>query len=185
MNYSEIIVMTRDNETNQKNKMNIEKMLPMLPDNSNNEFLLHDCETQILYKCTPDSKTLYAREINFAFCSEHPTFITYSVSYEKDKYVKIVNPDPKIKQEEEKVQKAHSASFGNGEAVISEKQKCGCFNCLSIFDSTILTEDNFWKESGGEKTVTCPHCCMDTVLHEKSDFPITINFLKKMKNRFC
>ena len=94
MNYSEITITACSSKSIQKNEAAIEKMLSMLPNNSNSEFLLHDCETQILYKCILDGKTLFVfiKDDGLASHLECPTLIIYSVSYGKDKYVKIINP---------------------------------------------------------------------------------------------
>ena len=54
---------------------------------------------------------------------------------------------------------------------------CGCFYCLSIFPSTQIKE---WIDNG--ETAKCPHCGIDSVIGAVSGFPITIPFLKRMRD---
>lgn len=65
---------------------------------------------------------------------------------------------------------------------LKKDKKCGCFHCLHIFDPKEITEwiieDNSCDESG---TAICPYCGCDTIIGESSGFPITDEFLKKMK----
>jgi len=53
---------------------------------------------------------------------------------------------------------------------------CGCFYCLSIFESEEI--DNF------EQGVWCPRCGIDSVLGENSGYPITRDFLAAMNRHW-
>lgn len=55
------------------------------------------------------------------------------------------------------------------------KQKCGCFYCLKIFDSTEITEWIF------DHTATCPYCGIDSIIGEYSGYPVTTEFLENMR----
>ena len=56
---------------------------------------------------------------------------------------------------------------------------CGCFYCLSIFDPK---EINFWLDPEG--TAICPYCGIDSVIGASSGYPITKEFLLKMRNHW-
>ena len=74
--------------------------------------------------------------------------------------------------------KAHIHSFGN-QKEIRGSQKCGCFHCLKTFDSAEVVE---WIEDSSSFTALCPYCCIDSVIGDKSGFPITEEFLKTMRD---
>ena len=76
----------------------------------------------------------------------------------------------------------HSASIKNKAAIEKRKQMCGCFNCLSIFPSEEI--EDWIPESDGNYTALCPHCATDGVIYEDSGYPITIDFLQKMHERW-
>lgn len=78
---------------------------------------------------------------------------------------------------------AHTYSFKN-ELSIKEFQICGCFKYIHIFPSSSLIADDFHDESDGTKTVFCPKCGTDSVIGDKSDFPITTHFLAQMNSHF-
>lgn len=80
----------------------------------------------------------------------------------------------------EDIIKAHEHSFNNME-VLRESQKCGCFYCLSIFQSDEIHEYIDDKPYG---TALCPHCEIDSVIGESSGYPITEEFLSKMKEHW-
>lgn len=82
------------------------------------------------------------------------------------------------KAEEDELQIAHDKSFKNM-ASLKNDQLCGCFYCLKIFRSSEIKE--VIPERGGGKTAVCPYCDIDSVIGESSGFPITEEFLKKMK----
>jgi hypothetical protein len=56
---------------------------------------------------------------------------------------------------------------------------CGCFYCLEIFDREEITE---WVNDEGGRTALCPYCGIDSVIGDKSGYPIDKEFLGLMKN---
>ena len=56
--------------------------------------------------------------------------------------------------------------------------KCGCFNCLMIFNPNEITE---WIEEQ-DGTAICPYCGIDSIIGESSTYPVTVEFLNKMKD---
>lgn len=71
--------------------------------------------------------------------------------------------------------KAHEFSSNHKKQLLKDT-KCGCFYCLTIFDSK---EIKFWI-SDKYGTATCPYCGIDSVIGESSGYPITKEFLEKM-----
>ena len=58
---------------------------------------------------------------------------------------------------------------------------CGCFYCLSIFKPNKIEE---WIDEDNDnigQTALCPKCGIDSIIGSKSGFPITKDFLNKMK----
>lgn len=74
---------------------------------------------------------------------------------------------------------AHEVARNNREA-LEVSANCGCFFCLTIFSPTEIRDwcDDYDKESN---TAICPHCGIDSVLAQSSGFPLTEEFLTKMK----
>jgi hypothetical protein len=73
--------------------------------------------------------------------------------------------------------KAAHGYCSNNRASLKKDAKCGCFYCTQIFSAEEITDftDN-------EKTALCPYCGVDAVIGESSGFPITKEFLNKMKD---
>ena len=65
----------------------------------------------------------------------------------------------------------------NHKKQLIQDEKCGCFYCLSIFNPQEIIE---WV-SDTHGTAICPYCGIDAVIGESSGFPITAEFLEKMK----
>ena len=65
--------------------------------------------------------------------------------------------------------------------------KCGCFYCLAIFEPTEITE---WIDEphgledasrrGNGQTALCPKCRIDSVIGDKSGYPLNEHFLRRM-----
>lgn len=72
---------------------------------------------------------------------------------------------------------AHRFSDNHKEQLLKDN-KCGCFYCLSIFDPVEIKE---WVEDTSG-TAICPFCGVDSVIGESTGYPITKEFLKKMKD---
>ncbi len=79
---------------------------------------------------------------------------------------------------------AHKYS-SNHRNKLDKSDVCGCFYCLRIYSPKEIVE---WVPSKGdnpmelEETALCPFCGVDSVIGESSGFPITKEFLKKMKS---
>ena len=61
---------------------------------------------------------------------------------------------------------------------------CGCFYCLRIFDPEEITD---WTDTHNlkEHTALCPFCGIDSVIGEKSGFPVSDKiFLNTMHTYF-
>jgi len=56
---------------------------------------------------------------------------------------------------------------------------CGCFYCLRVYPPKEIQE---WIDD--ETTALCPHCGIDSVIGSKSGYPITAEFLQKMKEHW-
>lgn len=74
---------------------------------------------------------------------------------------------------------AHHYCINNKPALQSDS-KCGCFNCLEIFDPKKITE--YLEDAVG--TALCPYCGIDSVIPESSGYPLTKDFLMKMYRRW-
>ena len=63
--------------------------------------------------------------------------------------------------------------------MLEQDSKCGCFYCLDIFHSSEIKEWLYWDNG---HTALCPYYGIDSAISESSGYPITKEFLKKMKN---
>lgn len=95
-----------------------------------------------------------------------------------EKYNSADQPQPGFTEQD--AVDAHRFSSSN-KPELSKGEKCGCFNCLKIFNSKEITEyltgDNDCDRKG---TAVCPHCGIDSVIGESSGYPITPEFLIAM-----
>jgi hypothetical protein len=81
--------------------------------------------------------------------------------------------------DESDLKRAHKLSIFN-RPQIESSTICGCFYCLEIFPSSSIEE---WVDEE-ENTPLCPKCGIDSVLGDKSGYPITPAFLQDMKVRW-
>ncbi len=85
-----------------------------------------------------------------------------------------------MKTDKEYLIRAHD-ECKNHKPELEVPQKCGCFYCKKIFDSSEierwLTHDNPADRRG---TAICPYCGVDSVIGEKSGHRITPEFLEAM-----
>ena len=79
--------------------------------------------------------------------------------------------------EEKTIIEAHKFSSNNKNSLLKDK-KCGCFYCTEIFEPSEI--ENWLNEASG--TAICPYCGIDSVIGESSGFPITKEFLNKMRD---
>lgn len=78
--------------------------------------------------------------------------------------------------------RAHRHSSNHREEVLAS-QICGCFYCLKTFSPSQITEwVDKWQNVG--MTALCPQCGIDSVLSSESGYPITIEFLRKMRQHW-
>ena len=70
-------------------------------------------------------------------------------------------------------------SAKNNREQIMAGERCGCFSCKNIF---LTNEIDYWILNEIRDTALCPYCYLDSVLGEKSGFPITNEFLTAMNN---
>lgn len=68
----------------------------------------------------------------------------------------------------------------NNKPALQKDKVCGCFCCLKIYSPDEIRE---YIEGGsdGQGTAVCPYCGVDSVIGESSGFPVTGDFLRKMK----
>ena len=79
------------------------------------------------------------------------------------------------------IKNAHFYSSNNRPS-LEKGEKCGCFNCLEIFDSSLITR--YYTAATRIDclgTAICPFCGIDSVIGESSGYPITPAFLKEMQ----
>jgi hypothetical protein len=62
---------------------------------------------------------------------------------------------------------------------IEASARCGCFNCVTVFAPGEIGE---WVDEG--KTALCPYCGIDSVIGTSSGVPMTIGFLRCMRNEW-
>jgi hypothetical protein len=70
---------------------------------------------------------------------------------------------------------AHGRSSGH-RAEIDGSGVCGCFYCLARFAPAEITE---WVDT--DTTALCPRCGIDSVIGSASGYPITAEFLARMR----
>ncbi len=131
-------------------------------------------------KLSPDE---YQRTV-FSFVDKIEAFYKQSApkktpkdEFEKNGYIAFWNEWKEIRMSNEKeILQAHQFCTNNKEE-LQKDTKCGCFSCLKIFDPAEIKE---WvPDSKG--TALCPYCGIDSVIGEYSGFPVTPEFLSKMK----
>ncbi len=79
------------------------------------------------------------------------------------------------------VHKAHKHSSNNGRELLASRL-CGCFECGTIYAPATIQE---WLRDSRDRTAFCPHCNTDTVIGDASGYPITPEFLARMKAAWC
>ncbi len=79
----------------------------------------------------------------------------------------------------EQIVAAHAASSKH-RAQIERSTLCGCFYCLAIFPPAEIA--TWLNESDG--TALCPHCGIDSVIGDASNWPIREDFLAAMHDHW-
>jgi hypothetical protein len=76
------------------------------------------------------------------------------------------------------LKRAHRCAFENEDS-LRDSATCGCFYCLAVLTPSDVVD--WTTERSGRKTSLCPKCGIDSVLGSASGFPITVEFLQKMR----
>ena len=66
----------------------------------------------------------------------------------------------------------------NNEDEVKASDQCGCFHCLEIFDVGDIED---WVEGENGTSAVCPHCDVESVIGDASGFPLTEEFLDKLR----
>ena len=80
----------------------------------------------------------------------------------------------------EKVKAAHNRSSAHRNEVL-QSEYCGCFYCCTVFKSDAISSWIDKNSSGVGQTALCPNCGIDSVIGDKSPFPIKDDFLVAMR----
>ena len=80
-----------------------------------------------------------------------------------------------------KLIQAHKHSSHHYDEIMSSKL-CGCFYCLAIFPPEQI--NTWWGRNKAKTYAVCPHCQIDSVIGSASGYPITIEFLDQMRQRW-
>jgi len=80
----------------------------------------------------------------------------------------------------EDIRLAHDHSSSHRKEVASS-QACGCFYCCSVFPPTRI-EEWVYEVDGEGQTALCPMCGVDSVIGDRSGFPLSSDFLKRMRS---
>ena len=64
---------------------------------------------------------------------------------------------------------------------LENDELCGCYHCIKIFSPSEIDEWCLESPGGAEMTALCPHCGIDSIIPEKSGYPITVELLMKMR----
>lgn len=78
---------------------------------------------------------------------------------------------------------AHKHCIRHHDAVMASTL-CGCFYCCEMFAPSEITR---WLADGAtesDKTALCPYCGIDSVIGSASGYPITHEFLERMKQHW-
>lgn len=75
---------------------------------------------------------------------------------------------------------AHKFSSGHKQQILKDNT-CGCFYCLKIFSPQQIV---IWLDDEIDATALCPYCTIDSVIGESSGFPVTPEFLARMRKHW-
>ena len=75
-----------------------------------------------------------------------------------------------------KLKNVHICSSYNREQLYRSKL-CGCFYCLKIFDPKLIVD---WCDDN--QTAICPYCGIDSIIYDSKTYPVSKEFLERMKN---
>lgn len=80
---------------------------------------------------------------------------------------------------EEFCQRLAHLSYDNWMRLKHHNQKCGCYYCGHIFDSSVLDEETECT-CFSDQSILCPACGIDSVISEEDGFTLTKEFLEDM-----
>ncbi len=80
-------------------------------------------------------------------------------------------------------QLAKTHTFGHRNE-LQASEVCGCFSCFQIFASGAVTRWTDEDTHGVGQSALCPFCGEVSVLGSRSGYPITIEFLRRMRE-YC
>jgi hypothetical protein len=78
-----------------------------------------------------------------------------------------------------RIRDAHRHSIHH-RSEIESSELCGCFYCRAQFPPSKIVE---WVDDDSDSrgtTAICPHCGIDSVLGDRSGFPVSAEFLAEM-----
>jgi hypothetical protein len=78
---------------------------------------------------------------------------------------------------------AHNHS-ANHRAEIESSFICGCFSCTATFAPMAIKEWIDENDDGIGQAALCPECSIDSVIGDKSGYPINKVFLSEMKRHW-
>lgn len=144
-------------------------------------FGVYDTEADCLYWCHKVLSSIVCEDVEAQpNMDDFRDVYVYAVEYEA-RTVKRIDPDMSLYVSPETVSEAVKSVYGNGGAIRSERQRCRCFVCGSAFTSDELGDEDFVFERDGAVTARCPYCGATAVLYEKSGFPVSADFVAKIR----
>ena len=78
------------------------------------------------------------------------------------------------------VRQAHGHS-ANHRAEVLGSSLCGCFYCCSTYAPDAIEEWTDEDDHGVGTTAICPRCGIDSVIGDRAGFPLSSDFLEKMR----
>jgi hypothetical protein len=79
----------------------------------------------------------------------------------------------------EPIRNAHTHSSDHRRELLASAV-CGCFYCQAIYPPVEITEWVDEDDAGQGQTALCAKCGIDSVIGDKSGFPVTREFLAEM-----
>lgn len=76
------------------------------------------------------------------------------------------------------VELAHEHTADHRDEIL-RSDRCGCGHCLAVFEPGEIAE---WTDD--ERTALCPRCGIDIVLGSASGWPLTAEFLDRLRRRW-
>ena len=83
----------------------------------------------------------------------------------------------------EPLRRAHDRSSVHRAEVLASRL-CGCFYCLAVYPPSDI---DWWIDEDADgvgQTAMCPKCGVDSVIGDKSGFPLTKEFLEEMQEQW-